>query len=328
VGGRGEGAAEGQPPGPQTAPMRPVVPPPTGRPRPSYALPALAGGAALLVGIAAFVVGGPGKGEHGAQGTGSPVATASASASAAPAITASASATAAPVSSGCPGDMVLIPGGTFQMGSPEGVGDDDEHPQHAETVATFCMDKTEVTVAAYRACVDRKACSEPNKGTYGNWGMAGRDDHPINYVDWKQAKTYCESSGKRLPLEKEWEYAARGAEGRTYPWGDKPAPSNQLCWNGEGSDLGKGTRTSTCKVGSHPAGNTPLGLQDMAGNVWEWVDDLYRPDQNKNHTEKARVFRGGGWNSAAPSLVRGANRLRDAPSVRDDDVGFRCARAN
>jgi formylglycine-generating enzyme required for sulfatase activity len=229
-----------------------------------------------------------------------------------------------PAPGACPDGMVRVPGGTFQMGSAPGDGYEDERPPHAETVATLCLDRTEVTVAAYRACVETKACTEPDKGERCNWGAAGRDEHPINCVDWSQAKTFCGAAGKRLPTEREWEYAARGPEGRTYPWGES-TPSNQLCWNGEGSDLGRGKRQSTCKVGSYPAGNSPLGLQDLAGNVWEWVEDLYCPYTRRDCAGTARVNRGGAWSYGYASDMRAANRHRYAPADRSYGVGFRCA---
>lgn len=223
----------------------------------------------------------------------------------------------------CAEGMALISGGTFQMGSKAGVGDDDEHPDHPETVATFCLDKTEVTTKAYKACVDQKGCTEPSKAEYCNWGPPGREDYPINCVDWPQAKAFCAWAQKRLPREKEWEYAARGSQGRTYPWGE-PAPDKQLCWNRYASKGG------TCKVGSFPAGATPEGLQDMAGNVWEWVEDIYCKPYLSNScptdTSAARVYRGGRWSNVNPSFVRGAFRSRDAPSTRYSYVGFRCAR--
>jgi formylglycine-generating enzyme required for sulfatase activity/tRNA A-37 threonylcarbamoyl transferase component Bud32 len=227
----------------------------------------------------------------------------------------------------CPAGMVRIAGGTFQMGSPAGEGYDDERPRHPETVASFCLDRTEVTVAAYRACVESGACTEADREARCNWGVAGRDDHPINCIDWAQARAYCASAGKRLPSEKEWELAARGAEGRTYPWGDAP-PADRACWNGEGSDVGKGLRESTCAVGSHPAGSTPEGVQDMAGNVWEWVEDVYCPYLAPGCAETARVNRGGAFSYGYATDLRAANRHRYAATRRSPGVGMRCARSD
>ena len=134
--------------------------------------------------------------------------------------------------------MLAIPAGTFRMGAND-VGDDAK-PVHAVSVAAFCMDPTEVTVAAYKGCT---SCSAPSTSGACTWGVAGRDNHPINCVDWNQATAFCSAVGKRLPTEEEWEYAARGTPAWKFPWGNTP-PSNQLCWDGEGNDLGTGNPPS------------------------------------------------------------------------------------
>jgi formylglycine-generating enzyme required for sulfatase activity len=224
----------------------------------------------------------------------------------------------------CPAGMIRIPGGTLAMGTPPGDGYDDERPQHPEQVASFCIDRTEVTVAAYRACVESGACAEPGRGARCNWGVGGRDDHPINCVGWPEARAFCEAHGRRLPREREWEMAARGAEGRVYPWGDAP-PADRACWNGEDSDVGKGHRESTCPVGSHPRGRTPEGVEDMAGNVWEWVEDVYCPYLAPGCAEAARVNRGGAFSYGYATDLRAANRHRYAPTARGAGVGLRCA---
>ena len=142
-------------------------------------------------------------------------------------------------------------------------------PPHMVTLSAYCMDLTEVTVAAYRGCT---SCTAPTAGTtsnVGNWGVTGRDNHPVNLVDWNQARAYCQSRGGDLPTEAQWEYAARGTDGRIYPWGND-APASQLCWRGDVP-----TRASTCPVQSYPSGNSPFGLFDMAGNVLEWTRDVY-----------------------------------------------------
>jgi len=213
------------------------------------------------------------------------------------------------------GRMVRIAGGTFQMGS--NANEDNEKPVHAVRVGSFFMDVTEVTVGAYAACVRGGKCSEPDSDSSCNWKKTGRDKHPINCVDWNQATAYCGYTGKRLPTEEEWEYAARGSAGREYPWG-KGVPSQQLCWNG----------SSTCEAGSFSAGATPEGVMDLAGNVWEWTSSPYCPYNSKNCSETARVDRGGGWNITYPVYVRGAGRDRYAPSDRFYALGFRCARAD
>ena len=266
--------------------------------------------------------------------------------------------TAGPAGAGCRGEragMACIPGGWFTMGSND--GEDDEKPPRRRLVRTFYMDRTEVTVAAYRGCVRAGKCKDQRTTNYGtirgkgdafwsqrcNLGKDGRDEHPMNCVDWEQAAAYCASVHKRLPTEKEWEYAARGAAGRTYPWGDRPEPGptllnacgeecvawareNELPWPQmyQGSD----GWAHTAPVGQYPAGRTPEGLLDMAGNVWEWVQDAYAPcaESLSCKTEQgSRVVRGACWSSDVPRYARAANRDRNAAGDRDGRVGFRCA---
>jgi formylglycine-generating enzyme required for sulfatase activity len=220
--------------------------------------------------------------------------------------------------------VVRVEGGTFQMGSMEGA--EDERPVTETTVTTFDLDLTEVTVAAYRACVEAGKCTPADEGPYCTWGKPGMDRHPVNCVDWRQASAYCASIGKRLPTEQEWEYAARGADGRKYPWKDGQ-PTNQLCWNGEGNDLGKSSRQGTCAVGRYPAGASPFGAFDMAGNVWEWTANTYCPSyEGKSCAEDRKVIRGGGWNNVKADYVRAQDRSNESVKARNDNVGFRCAR--
>lgn len=227
-------------------------------------------------------------------------------------------ATSPPAAGGgsCPSGMVSIPRGTFRMGSNS--GDADEKPVHSVTLGAFCMDATEVTVDMYGACVRGGGCNTSDLNKWGtcNWGMGGMGNHPINCVDWKQASAYCRWANKRLPTEEEWEYAARGTDGRTYPWGNA-APSGQLCW--KRSD-------GTCRVGSYSGGDSPFGLKDMAGNVWEWTSSGYSEDYSKNRANDTRVNRGGGWSDGDPSYVRAARRDWSDPTIRDIGLGFRCAR--
>jgi formylglycine-generating enzyme required for sulfatase activity len=220
--------------------------------------------------------------------------------------------------------VVRVEGGTFKMGSLE--GSEDERPVTETTVATFEIDLTEVTVVAYRACVEAGKCPAPDTGVYCAWDKPAMDRHPVNCVDWRQASAYCAFVGKRLPTEQEWEYAASGADGRKYPWKDGP-PSNQLCWNGEGNDLGKNNRQGTCAVGRYPAGASPFGAFDMAGNVWEWTANSYCPSyEGKDCMEERKVIRGGGWNNVKAEYVRAQDRSNELVKARNDNVGFRCAR--
>jgi formylglycine-generating enzyme required for sulfatase activity len=211
------------------------------------------------------------------------------------------------------GRMVKVPAGDFLMGSND--GEADEKPVHRVHVAAFEMDVTEVTVAQYGACVSAGGCPASAKGS------DSRGDHPINFVSWDEASTYCAWAEKRLPREEEWEYAARGPDGRKYPWGDE-APGNQLCWNK--------TMSGSCAVGSFPAGRSPFGLLDMAGNVMEWTATKYSGDHPiKNWTGTSRVIRGGSWAQYLDfdaSSVRAARRSASPPGMRASDLGFRCAR--
>jgi sulfatase modifying factor 1 len=214
--------------------------------------------------------------------------------------------------------MVSIPAGSFMMGSNE--GEADEKPVHRVSVAGFAMDVTEVTTVAYTACVRAGRCSEAGTSEFHscNYGLSDKDNHPINCVDWDQATAYCASVGKRLPTEEEWEYAASGTDGRTYPWGNEE-PGTRACWDGEGNDLGRGKRQSTCSVGSYAS--RVFGLKDMAGNVWEWTSSGYSHDYNA-----FRVVRGGSWIDEGASLLRSSDRSGFEFWDRHDFLGFRCAR--
>ncbi|HEX3474273.1 MAG TPA: SUMF1/EgtB/PvdO family nonheme iron enzyme [Kofleriaceae bacterium] len=266
-------------------------------------------------------------------------------------------------SGSCPAGMVPIPAGTFRMGSPDGVGDLDEHPQHEVTLLAYCIDKTEVTVKAYAACVAGKGCSRAPVTV--SWSGVSADDvkrysrfcnrddhpdHPINCVDWNQATAYCAWAGKRLPTEAEWEYAARGNDGRVYPWGNEPPSAKRL--NACGSecvamakrelnldwrsmyDASDGWET-TAPVGSFPDGASPFGVLDMAGNVWEWTADWYGPytaaaavNPSGAKSGPERVLRGGAWLDNVAGHVRAAFRSGLGASGRNDYAGFRCARGD
>jgi formylglycine-generating enzyme required for sulfatase activity len=226
----------------------------------------------------------------------------------------------------CPAGMQLIPAGRFDMGSAVS----DEQPIHGVRLGAFCLDETEVTVAAWGACVTAGGCGPAGATATCNWGVGGRDAHPINCVDWAEARAYCQWRGGALPTEAQWEYAARVTQARTYPWGNE-APDAQLCWSGSA------VLTGTCAVGTFSLGNSPFGLSDMAGNVWEWTADWKGPysgsagsyvdDPAGPASGTARVIRGGSWNNTLAGDVRAANRFELAPALRDVHVGVRCARA-
>ena len=227
------------------------------------------------------------------------------------------------VTPACPAGTVLVPAGSFMMGDAD-TASDGAQPPHMVTMSAYCMDLTEVTVAAYRGCT-ATGCTPPSSGGSYNWGVTGRDNHPINGVNWNQARAYCQSLGRDLPTEAQWEYAARGTDGRIYPWGNT-APASQLCWN----------RTTSCAVQSFPSGNSPFGLSDMAGSVWEWTLDwyaIYTAASSSNPTGPVsvpapgrRLIRGGAWNDYNPTHARSAFRNNSDPATTDPVLGFRCAR--
>jgi len=219
--------------------------------------------------------------------------------------------------------MVAIPGGEFAMGTD---ADRDAIPVHQERIAPFSMMRTLVTVADYRACEAKRACSPTPEKPYCNEHEADRERHPINCVTWDQARQFCAWAGARLPTEAEWEYAARGTDGRKYPWGDAHPAKELLCWDGKNSDLGMMKRRSTCPVDAHPQGASPFGLLDMAGNVWQWSSDLSSESYDAPRTGPKRVVRGGTWFGYDARDVRSALRFRERPDIEDYGTGFRCAR--
>jgi formylglycine-generating enzyme required for sulfatase activity len=225
-----------------------------------------------------------------------------------------------PVSAGSRADaeLVTVPGGGFVYGCDADAGrcsPSEPASGHAELDA-FRIDRTEVRVSEYRRCVDGGACAPPAVASGCNWNAPGRGDHPVNCVDWDQAATYCGWVGKRLPTEQEWEKAARGTDGRTYPWGNDGPSCDVAVMSAAG---GKGCGgASTAPVASRDRGRSPYGLFDMAGNVDEWTGSLYDSGSG------ARVLRGGSWKNDA-SAIRSFRRQGALPNLRDSSVGFRCA---
>ena len=229
--------------------------------------------------------------------------------------------------------MVYAPGGEFLMGAAEWY---DDVPIHAVTLEGFWLDRTEVTQAHYRRCIEAGACAAlPATTPY-------HPTHPVVAVTWHEAAAYCAWAGGRLPTEAEWEYAARSVERYRYPWGDDKSlvgPAGvrlNFCdvnctesWADDAVDDGYAT---TAPVGSFPAGMSWCGAFDLAGNVWEWVHDwysetYYAESRSRNPTGPSsgayRVLRGGSWQSDE-SNVRSSYRYRAAPEERADNRGFRC----
>lgn len=218
-------------------------------------------------------------------------------------------------------DMVTIAAGEFFAGCNESVDHecfDLEKPGGTRTLPAFSIDRTEVTVAAYRACVDAGACREADGGEGCNASLVEREAHPINCVDWEQARAYCTWRGARLPSEWEWERAARGTDGRKYPWGNEPVDCRRAVIDeGSGSACGRGD--TTFEVGSKPEGASPDGVLDLIGNVWEWTASIH--DGNSSP-----VVRGGAYYVDA-LLARASFQLRFSPVGSGPFVGFRCAKS-
>jgi formylglycine-generating enzyme required for sulfatase activity len=252
----------------------------------------------------------------------------------------------------CPKTMIPIAGGSFRMGTDDGA--EDQRPAHLLELNGFCIDMTEVQVGEYRQCVTEKACAPPSsevswakitpedKALFSaacNWTKPERDDHPINCVTLDEARGYCQWANKRLPSEEEWEFAARGSEGRLYPWGNEPPTRERL--NGCGMECAKGPMLgdrslvalfegsdgweTTAPTRSYPAGKTKEGVFDMAGNVAEWVSGKYCPYPGRDCSVEWRVARGGAWNSDLRDGVKAARREQDAHDARSAHIGFRCA---
>jgi sulfatase modifying factor 1 len=232
-----------------------------------------------------------------------------------------------------PPGMVFVPGGEFEMGSNAGAS---EQPIRVVNVDAFYIDQTEVTVEAYVECLDAGACGPPPVGNGFNYGIEGRDQHPINGATWYDAQAYCawvDGGVKRMPTEAEWEKAARGTDGRTYPWGDEPEANCMYTVMEEDAQDGCGAG-STMPVGSLPLGASPYGAYDMSGNVYEWVSDywaFYDPSDLDNPTGPAtgdmKVARGGAWGLADPLYLTATYRGGDSPHQEYPIIGFRCVRS-
>jgi len=227
---------------------------------------------------------------------------------------------------GCP-TMIVVPTGKFMMGSPEGVGDEEERPQHEVTIAQpFAAGKTDVTFAEWDTCVAAGACLRaPDSG----WG---RDDRPVIYVSWDEAKIYvawvARLTGKpyRLLTEAEWEYAARAGNPGRYSFGDDETQLGEYAW------FSKNSGSKTQPVGTKKP--NAFGLYDMHGNVWQWVEDCYKDSYSDAPTDGSavtlkdcsrRVLRGGSWLNLRDG-VRSASRNGSSTGSRINGIGFRVGR--
>jgi formylglycine-generating enzyme required for sulfatase activity len=215
------------------------------------------------------------------------------------------------------GEMVPIPTGTFLMGISRNQPDD-EGPEHEVYLEAYRIDRYEVTNAGYRRCVAAGACSEPADLRY--YDDPRYATHPVVFVTWYNARDYCRWRGRRLPTEAEWEKAARGDDGRSYPWGNERLGDRLNAGNGLGG---------TTPVGSFPSGASPYGVLDMAGNVWEWVGDWYEAYPGSTFRsdllgQKYKVVRGGSWNHPVED-ARTFHRDIAHPGRAIGVVGLRCA---
>lgn len=235
-----------------------------------------------------------------------------------------------------PEGMVLIPEGKFQMGSTEKDGrmgftvGVDELPRQSVYLKAFYMDRYEVTAAQYRKFLDatgRKPPGDPRFPEIYPWALEGGvpkefENHPVIYVSWDDAKSFCEWAGRRLPNESEWEKAARGTDGRIWPWGNifDPKKANVQEYQAGG----------TLPVGSFPKGQSPYGIYDMAGNVAEWTSDWYQAypgsDLVRAAFGKNRIVKGGAYTLPGEPYARSASRsMAREPEKKHRSIGFRCA---
>jgi hypothetical protein len=212
-----------------------------------------------------------------------------------------------------------VPAGRFFSGCSESADTEcfeNEKPGTNRELDAFEIDATEVTIGAFRDCVLAGGCAEPKAGDSCNWGRSERDWHPVNCVDWNQATAYCDWKGKRLPTEWEWEKAARGTDGRIYPWGNEPADCRRTVIEDDaGSACGQGH--TTFEVGSRPSGHSPYDVLDMAGNVWEWTS-------SPSSEPSILMVRGGSWFDIA-TLARASFRGKYTADSQIPSLGFRCA---
>jgi len=248
--------------------------------------------------------------------------------------------------------QVYVPAGEFTMGSDspdarrttDGGVASPEVPVHTVFLEAYWIDRHEVTNGQYERCVQAGGCEHhfaPISATrLVYYGLAEFDDYPVIYVNWYEAQAYCAWAGRRLPTEAEWEKAARGTDGRKFPWGDEPVDGTRAnycdagCPRTYANKMQDDGYPDTAPVESFPAGVSPYGVFDLAGNVWEWTGSLlaaypYDPDDGRENTdaEGQRVWRGGPWSNGW-WWMRTTLRYHSVPWYRHDNLGFRCAASN
>jgi serine/threonine-protein kinase len=224
--------------------------------------------------------------------------------------------------------MVRVPGGRFTMGSDEKKAPPNERPSRIVVVPPFWIDRTEVTVGAYHACVERGACPRPARSSTACTYELGDAALPVSCVPWTSAQAYCIAASKRLPREVEWEMAARGTTPIKYPWGGGSAIGcgAAVTLASEATQRSCGNK-KPARVGSHPGNASPYGVFDMSGNVEEWVADWYGETVSdlSPRAGSSHVLRGGGWLSQ-PSQAKTTSRNWGSAREMGPNVGFRCAR--
>jgi formylglycine-generating enzyme required for sulfatase activity len=222
--------------------------------------------------------------------------------------------------------MLRLTGGRFTMGSSSQRAPANERPARTTSVSPFWIDRTEVTVGAYRTCVEGGACSRPSRASATCTFDAGDPELPVSCVHWRDAEAYCRFAGKRLPSEREWEFAARGAFPTSFPWGGVASCANAVTIVNDRS--GTSCVARPARVGTHPSGASVFGVQDMSGNVEEWTGDWYVESLGPGPAPRAgaaRVLRGGGWLST-PTQSRTTSRDWGSAVEAGPNVGFRCAK--
>jgi formylglycine-generating enzyme required for sulfatase activity len=226
-------------------------------------------------------------------------------------------------------EMVLIPEGPFQMGSPASSGDLDELPQHAVYLPAFYIDLKEITQAQFSKFSEATHYPKPVVPVFQEeLSLITKPELPVVAVSWNAAKDYCQWAEKRLPTEAEWEKASGGDQSFRWPWGnDFVEKAANLMGEEDGYKF-------LAPPGRFESGRSPYGLYDMAGNAAEWVADWYDADYYKTapfkvpkgpETGKFRVYRGGSWNDSSVN-ARVAKRFMAAPHQTSAVIGFRCAK--